>query len=756
MLLLERGVQMDGTWRDYDRVKFSTANGIFSQKEKYLIIGLTGKVGAGCSTIAAILQKSLAEMNLSYNRPGIEGLQNDLEREYRIIQRFYKRHEKSFYLIKVRDVILSFILEEETSWKQFLKDAEARKSGTAGQLEEALNDWFQRSAGAKRFSGSQISRVVQYNRLCWERVDTSEEVGLRFFYVKEDLPRLGKQLHDILDDVYTELFQDYGNRLRFFGTVDPQAFESNKQRKVQCAEARKEHFVQKGKLSSEDNRREIEANTMYIMAERINRFIKALQYQESMEEKQPIAVVIDSIKNIYESNYLKDRYTAYYLLSASREEQLRVRQFLRKKDSYSQERLDFIDLNERPDFSRKKLKVFAKQCQTIYQGLLDQKEFTDIKAYISHIAQGNEEALLDQAVKGNPDFLEKTGEFSKKIDGKELERFHDAGISKSLHAYYCNILQDTLRVYLYVSGLCSFYLQDVENCIKNADIFLTNNEQTEEKKKLCQNIVRYLSLMMHPGLVPPTPVERCMQIAYTAKVNSGCISRQVGAVVTDSEYQILSLGWNDVPYGQTSCILRNLFDLNRGMDADAYSEYECGKDSMFKEFTKQYQFDRDEVLFRLGGLPACFCFKDLNGAHTGERNPMEARSMHGEERALMLCDKKRAKGGYLFTTSSPCLMCAKNAKEHEIKKIYYIEPYPGISQSHVCNSGKEENRAQYELFEGAIGRAYNQLYTPIIPYKDELEVRGIPKQLCRQEEGVSDPPSNAGPGKRTNGDGYTW
>ena len=79
-------------------------------------------------------------------------------------------------------------------------------------------------------------------------------------------------------------------------------------------------------------------------------------------------------------------------------------------------------------------------------------------------------------------------------------------------------------------------------------------------------------------------------------------------------------------------------------------------------------------------------------------------------------------------------MCAKNAKEHQIKKIYYIEPYPGISQSHVCNSGSPDNRAQYELFEGAIGRAYTQLYTPIIPYKDELEMRGVPAQFQQDAE----------------------
>ena len=128
-------------------------------------------------------------------------------------------------------------------------------------------------------------------------------------------------------------------------------------------------------------------------------------------------------------------------------------------------------------------------------------------------------------------------------------RFREQGISPALCNYYLSVLADPLRAFLYKTKLYPFFLQDVEYCIQNADVFLTNNEDDSgPKRRLKLNVIRYISLMMHPGLVPPTPVERCMQLAYTAKVNSGCISRQTGAVVTDSEYNIISLGWNDVPY----------------------------------------------------------------------------------------------------------------------------------------------------------------------------------------------------------------
>ncbi len=77
------------------------------------------------------------------------------------------------------------------------------------------------------------------------------------------------------------------------------------------------------------------------------------------------------------------------------------------------------------------------------------------------------------------------------------------------------------------------------------------------------------------------------------------------------------------------------------------------------------------------------------------------------------------KGGKLFTTASPCELCSKKAYQLGIKEIFYIDPYPGIALDHILNFGVE--KPELILFSGAIGRAYNQLYEPILSYKDELK-----------------------------------
>lgn len=66
-------------------------------------------------------------------------------------------------------------------------------------------------------------------------------------------------------------------------------------------------------------------------------------------------------------------------------------------------------------------------------------------------------------------------------------------------------------------------------------------------------------------------------------------------------------------------------------------------------------------------------------------------------------------------------MCAKKAYQLGIKEIYYIDPYPGISQKHILTFGKNDN-PQMKLFYGAIGAAYLDFYVTRIPAKDELEM----------------------------------
>jgi deoxycytidylate deaminase len=289
----------------------------------------------------------------------------------------------------------------------------------------------------------------------------------------------------------------------------------------------------------------------------------------------------------------------------------------------------------------------------------------------------------------------------------------------------CENPQDRLK------GKDIFISQDVKKCIELSDIHLNNPQNGMENfSSLKSQLAWYIMLMKHPGIVPPTSVERSMQIAYSAKLESGCISRQVGAVVTDKNFSIKAVGWNNTPENQVPCLLRSVEDLIRYNDERAFSDYELNNPEFREKVTNIYpQNEREKRKKSVDGRNISFCFKDIQNNLDGHKNQVHTRSLHAEENAFLQISKyggEGVAGGILFTTASPCELCAKKAYQLGIEQIYYIDPYPGIALSHVLGSGNAKPKLY--LFRGAIGRAYYQLYQPTLPFKDELSM------LIKQDE----------------------
>lgn len=267
----------------------------------------------------------------------------------------------------------------------------------------------------------------------------------------------------------------------------------------------------------------------------------------------------------------------------------------------------------------------------------------------------------------------------------------------------------------------SYVTQDIQACLQRSDLYVSNQDsenEVSEFKVLTNQLLKFVSLMKRPGLITPTALERCMQIAYTAKLNSGCISRQVGAVITDENFSVQAIGWNDAPYGQVPCNLRSRFDLIEGRDQVAYSEYEK-TETVFIEFIEKRNIQFIPIIET--GRNISYCFKSEYNSMTKKSNQVHTRSLHAEENAFLQISKyggRGINGGNLFTTASPCELCAKKAYQLGIKNIFYIDPYPGIAMKHILMGGV--HNPKMVLFFGAIGSAFHRLYTPIVAYKDEL------------------------------------
>lgn len=273
----------------------------------------------------------------------------------------------------------------------------------------------------------------------------------------------------------------------------------------------------------------------------------------------------------------------------------------------------------------------------------------------------------------------------------------------------------------FLDNINNFLSQDIATCIQIADIYINNpgKHENQNYNALKEQLTRYVSLIQHPGMINPSKDEKLMQMAFTAKLNSGCLSRKVGAIVTNRAGSPKAIGWNSSPEGQTPCLLRNVPAMINNTDPCSYSQYEKTNPDM-THLAKEYIRSFDEALEERG-LNCSFCFKDFQNKKEGKGNQVHNRSLHAEENAFLQVAKfggEGVVGGSLYTTAAPCDLCSRKAYQLGIKKIFYIDPYPGIAVEHVLMVGQEP--PYLVLFHGAIGSAYHKLYSSIIPYKDEL------------------------------------
>lgn len=593
-------------------------NMLYSEKEKMLVLGLTGRTGAGCSTVAEILHRSFDKLDFEYEKR-TEFLDDEVK--FNIIKNYMsENHWESFEIIEGTCVILSMVFEQ----------ANGKQAINADPLILYIRE-LQKDNQKEKFeiiNGDQLLNHLETFSYCFEEIhkypieeitDCKDQERIKeyydFYYIK--LPNYRNSLKQVLSkytcysmergkrqdkkqkryQLYTYLLQKWGNNIRSSGNP----FDDN--------------FCQ---------------NKIFSFARRIELFIRiGIKYKTVLG--RPARICIDAIRNANESNYLKDHISHYYLMSVGTDEEARNRR----------------------------------------------------------LGELNEEERIN-------------------LDDVEYSSSYKAG----------NF----------------FYQQNIAQCFEMADIHIYNPDESAKQFFLTSQLIKYITLMIHPGLVTPTHLERCMQLAYNIKYNSGCLSRQVGAVVTDNDYAVKSVGWNDVPEGQTACNLRDIVMAKRGNCKNCFSEYEMEDKKFLHVIDDIYDIiQENSVQNNLGGRLFSYCFKDIYNGYTGTKNQVFTRALHAEENAFLQISKYGGQGiknGKLFCTASPCELCSKKAFQLGIKDIFYIDPYPGISLKHIIRFGKGENIPNLHVFYGAIGEAYISLYKPLIPYKDELEfVSGI---SCKQ------------------------
>lgn len=165
--------------------------------------------------------------------------------------------------------------------------------------------------------------------------------------------------------------------------------------------------------------------------------------------------------------------------------------------------------------------------------------------------------------------------------------------------------------------------QDLDGTERLADFTVSNNGPLEE----LHDQLRHLLSQLLQRLQRPDWDEYFMKLAQVAALRSNCVKRKVAAVIVRDK-RVISTGYNGTPRGTRNCFEGGCPRCNNLADSG----------------TK---------------LEECLC------SH-GEENAITQAAYHGVS----------VKGGTLYTTFAPCLMCTKMIINAGIAEVVYNMDYP--------------------------------------------------------------------------------
>lgn len=201
--------------------------------------------------------------------------------------------------------------------------------------------------------------------------------------------------------------------------------------------------------------------------------------------------------------------------------------------------------------------------------------------------------------------------------------------------------------------------QKTRDTFQLADVFVSWGTQPD-----VDGLDRFLNLVFGHPTITPTLDEHRMFLAFASATRSGELSRQVGAVLTDSHGDILATGSNDVPrrgggtYWPTNDDQR---DYVKGHDSNTEI-----RQKLMREVADELHVDNpEEFSGKLGG--------------TSLRNITEyGRAVHAEMDALLACSRTghSTRNTTLYVTTYPCHNCARHLIAAGVSRVVYVEPYP--------------------------------------------------------------------------------
>ena len=260
--------------------------------------------------------------------------------------------------------------------------------------------------------------------------------------------------------------------------------------------------------------------------------------------------------------------------------------------------------------------------------------------------------------------------------------------------------------------------QTVRDTFPQADFFLRIDSDTDTQIK--GKVERFLHLILGTKIITPSPFETAMYQAASAAGNSACLSRQVGAALTDEVGEVISVGWNDVPKAGG-----NLYTADPTSDPAGDADKRCWNLEGGTCFNDAEKNTISELLvsdlISKGLLDASKKEEAVNRVikNSKLKGLIEfSRAIHAEMHAIILGSQlggTRVKNGKLFITTYPCHSCARHIIAAGIKEVYYIEPYrkslaTKLHDDAITESETDARKVRILPYDGVAPTRYLKLF----------------------------------------------
>lgn len=195
---------------------------LFRERAKFVVIGLTGRTGSGCTTAAGHLESGLKELpdvtSIAHGgEPFFKGLD---ARRYKIVKKYSSKNIGHFYSIKVSDLISAYFLSLPVcDAAKFISESTPEKDNYQAVHKLLSGGSFSNTKARSKVFNGLLGKFIDHSKD--GRLEEKEKDKLISFLkiIRKFTSDFKSELKSIHNELYIYSYQAAGNSIRKLGGI---------------------------------------------------------------------------------------------------------------------------------------------------------------------------------------------------------------------------------------------------------------------------------------------------------------------------------------------------------------------------------------------------------------------------------------------------------------------------------------------------------------------------------------------------------